>query len=642
MSANMTKTIEYAWQSFTGTIESTSAADISATADLSAITVYIPETTDREFKSVFLQWGFRDNGTVAATINLPVTIMINIDDGEYSVFTYNGTALVQTGENQSPIFQNDITSFFTNNFSSTSHDIGCKSTILTTPNCSISNIWCKLFITYLYDDTAHSKKIKTVKIPIESKQTLLTTTLTAIGINQIPALDSFLPEADKIYRQIFFEIRSNFGTSSTNDNQLEIQIGSDYVTQFGLHEGTLNTATFETYIDIRNSMSTSASQDFCARATSFNAWDTVGALLYVTYEYDHDLSTSIMNSIEFIIVDEPGWIETNTDQNAGYYKREFYIQEPENIEIKQSAIIFTGSSAVPATVYIKIGEQHAYTAYTWTCAGQMVGPGYLIKRFDQDGITLKRGRNELSVYAYQAAVAVCNFNGKVILNYTSSKHEYGDRVHNHTIKKLINDLSSAINVVTLSDIKIFDISRDYYWLLDLGFELVNINSGAVGAYGYQVKINPGELNGFGWSQILTSFIIGDSEIAPQFAYCKATDIFKKYQQYPHKNMLDAEEIRNFRYYATAATRWSSISIVTYHSITSAVTGFVYSYTGDGSGINVEIWNNSWLDIPIKVLDTTTTTGGYFSTYWYNDCDNLFAMARQGATLAGRSATGTAG
>jgi hypothetical protein len=69
-----------------------------------------------------------------------------------------------------------------------------------------------------------------------------------------------------------------------------------------------------------------------------------------------------------------------------------------------------------------------------------------------------------------------------------------------------------------------------------------------------------------------------------------------------------------------------------------VSGTISGYTGDGSGITVEIFR---VDTGEKVLQATTAAGGTFSKTWFENTISLFASARQDSTHAGRSESGVA-
>lgn len=81
---------------------------------------------------------------------------------------------------------------------------------------------------------------------------------------------------------------------------------------------------------------------------------------------------------------------------------------------------------------------------------------------------------------------------------------------------------------------------------------------------------------------------------------------------------------------------------TYHTITHTVSGTCTGFSGDGSGIPIEIYRVVSSTQDELVLKTTTTIGGVFSTQFVNDSDILFAVARQDDQHVGRSSNGVAG
>ena len=194
-----TKTIEYA---FPASEASVAAAGARA---FTTLTIYIPETSSRTFRSCFVICYVQDNVTTAAS---PVSWRIQARLAAIALDTTGDGATVtdtitNSGEQCSWIFTRDVTSLFTANFGAgTSQTFDVTLTIATS---STINASCKVVITYDYDDSA-TTRVKTVKIPIESAIGARTTSLVQIGSNQIPNLSTFCPEASKTFRDIFFEI----------------------------------------------------------------------------------------------------------------------------------------------------------------------------------------------------------------------------------------------------------------------------------------------------------------------------------------------------------------------------------------------------------------------------------------------------
>ncbi len=99
--------------------------------------------------------------------------------------------------------------------------------ISTVIESAVTNFAAKLYFTYEYEESTATKLVKTIRIPIQSHHTTLTTLNSEIGVftgalpapaNQIPALDTFLPEADgRVIHQAWIEMYSNHVGASLTD-----------------------------------------------------------------------------------------------------------------------------------------------------------------------------------------------------------------------------------------------------------------------------------------------------------------------------------------------------------------------------------------------------------------------------------------
>ena len=199
------KTIEYAFALSTASVASATARDFTQLAALA-----IPETTSRTFRSVTLEVSAVDNGTAAASLT---AVLIGIALGAVARDDATVTqTITNSGENQSFLFSRDVTSYFVTNYTGTTMTADCR---LTVSGVITSNATAKLIITYEYDD-GDTTQIKTVKIPMDGNTGNLTTSFANLGgvASQIPALDTFLPEASITYRDIFFQMDTHSGTTA--------------------------------------------------------------------------------------------------------------------------------------------------------------------------------------------------------------------------------------------------------------------------------------------------------------------------------------------------------------------------------------------------------------------------------------------
>src|SRR5690606_36061901 len=100
-----------------------------------------------------------------------------------------------------------------------------------------------LYVTYQYDDTS-TTQIKTVFIPLDSATGAAPTGAgaTEIGTNQVPNLDSELPEASKTYRDIFFLAEGNESSTSTAAFTLAFSLDAEANADDGSHTANLNSS----------------------------------------------------------------------------------------------------------------------------------------------------------------------------------------------------------------------------------------------------------------------------------------------------------------------------------------------------------------------------------------------------------------
>jgi hypothetical protein len=274
------KTIEYAFAMDT-TQQTTGVAH--SLAQLSALV--IPESSP-SFLSVTLEVDLMESGTAAASMSA-IALSIQLAAVGASSATVTQT-ITNSGENQSIRVTRDVTSYFTTNWTGTSMTSNC---IVTATGISTINVCAKLIITYSYDDTS-TTQIKTVKIPINGNLGVLTTAFTTVGstANQWPNLDTFLPELNKSYKDIFFEMETNTGTTAAASSGLTMRYdGSTSVADLTWAH-TLNSATFKCRRDkLLGSITTNATHSVEALATSAtaDATDCLNGHIVVTYTFDY-------------------------------------------------------------------------------------------------------------------------------------------------------------------------------------------------------------------------------------------------------------------------------------------------------------------------------------------------------------------
>lgn len=325
------KTVEYAFPSYTGVV-----APITR-YNFSAITLHIPELVSRTFRSVRLCLFCRDVTLIGAGGTSP---LLGIKLGAVAFNDLTMGTVSQSGENWSAWWERDVTSYFQTNFGSGVSQTCQAGFIISGP--SITNIAAKLIITYEYEEAdANNMKLKTVRIPLDSHPGPLTEVLSSHWQNQIPALNTFLPEGGKVYRDVWFEIWYNENlVGVTVDPQLGMALDFDAEHLTGLHESGLASSCTGWYV-WKPTFDKDQTHELKLRTTAIAngaKFNHPAVLLCVTYEYDRSFITQVFNSLLL-------GMEPQVNAGAGSYQTaspfEFWVEEPGPISLKQSGIMFT-------------------------------------------------------------------------------------------------------------------------------------------------------------------------------------------------------------------------------------------------------------------------------------------------------------
>jgi hypothetical protein len=232
--------------------------------------------------------------------------------------------------------------------------------------------------------------------------------------------------------------------------------------------------------------------------------------------------------------------------------------------------------------------------------------------------------------------------GFLILNYTSSKHSDGVGAHTHSVFQLVEDNSiSYTNTIQTPAAVAPTIPETNYYLFGMvvygAYTLSNSTTNSFVMNAENVDIN----NGLGWSQLYIGTTRTDNENANGVFYGAARNMWTRWNGDPDPQRLNIKTARNYRLDLNPVGYSSMGYWYSYNTITYIVSGTCTGFSGNGSGIPVEIFR---LDgtYDEKILELTTTTGGIFSGVWVDNTDTLYAAARQDDTHVGRSRNGEAG
>lgn len=114
------KTVEYAFDPRLTTLATNTALGTATRYDTNTVTISLPETTSRTFRSVILKVSWRCGVTTTASNYTGWRLGINLGGVGASDQDYTPTAIANSGESQMFIFDRDVTSYFTTNWTGTS------------------------------------------------------------------------------------------------------------------------------------------------------------------------------------------------------------------------------------------------------------------------------------------------------------------------------------------------------------------------------------------------------------------------------------------------------------------------------------------------------------------------------------------
>lgn len=629
------KTIQYAFPMLA------SASDAVVT-NFTQITVYIPETVVA-FRSCFIEFGSQDIVTATGGTITEWRVGFRLGAAGYTTATELND-LTNSGENLATMFLVDMTSHFTTNWTGTSMTADCQVYIDQSTGTTLGQRNCTaiLYITYDYDDTA-TTHIKTVMLPLDSPTSNLQIALTEIGTNQVPNLDSLLPETSKTYRDIFFVIDVNESAAGgTTDFTMGASLDAEAEAAFGTTERGLGSDRFVRFVWRRTDMTTNATHAFKLRCAATSAFNHASITLVVTYEFASS-STSAMVSVQ-IPFEIPSPLGGTTSSDVSSVSRELWIEEDATIAIAHSASrMYFNTAAVITGLNVRTNNEGSttqnYQAYT-NNATFVCGCMVLQRRFDS-AVSLARGRNTLVFEAYRTDTTdLCwNVSGLMLINYTCTVPSAGHGAMNKTARKLIQASNGAAAATSRlqTTTNLIDIPETNWFASSIGaiWNIMSSGTGAISGLNLICERGSG-----GWFGLYTDLAVGDPEVG-NFIVCAAfRNEFQRWANDPDTDRSNPENNRSWRMTTTPATCFHSlIGLVTYHSITFTVAGTATGYAdADGAGLTAEIMRADTGEI---IGSVTTTTGGDYTFTWYDDTENVFVSLYENSTHVGRSAPTTA-
>jgi hypothetical protein len=604
-------------------------------------TISIPEAATGSgiiFRSCFVESEWGEEAAQAGSNITDRAVRIRLQGGTYTTIT-NTNLVTNSGESAFPTFSADVTARFTADWGTNltrTCDIELDiDSAATTP--LMRNASFRLVITYEYDDTS-TTQTKTVFLAMDAPLGAIPTVKTAVYT--INALDTFLPETSKVYRNISIIVQGNFNntTGGTTDSTLSQEIDSLGVFTSGTFEAGQTSDRWIRWVY-------NATGVFTTNAThTWNFWGSVArfnhyqAYMVVTYDYNESTSITIFNSLRLPMeFTSPMGSAAATFQTDS---RTIYIDEPALIVIKESALlIFWDQVAANNSIQTRIytSTKPAFSGnYTDGAAVLCGGNGLMRKEPPAGGaMALARGKNMLvcDIYTTDAGDLGWNLSGLWILNYTSGKHANGSGVHNHTvIQNFLNHSTGASAQKNTSAAVAPVIPASEYFLSAIGIEYQYFTNSTGTAAGVSIKTERLVAEGgFNWEGAYLDASHTDAEQGIRTCYATARSVFKRWVGDDNNSRIDIETARRWLTSVPSAS-WDMLNLMlTYHSISFNKTQTI---TDSGGGtVTVEMYRKTNNE---KVKTFSRTGNGTIPLLWFDDVETMYSEAREDATHMGRS------
>lgn len=427
------KTIEYFGESnLNPTATDTTLA--ASTAYQAQIAVTIVEQLNRNsFLSVKLVWCY--NAANTATCGFTGSrVTCNINGGtDYTIDRSHASTAI-TGRSQSKVLETDVTDVFRDQWGAdsgfTAKTVNVSIAVSTSIASNVNGQAPKLVITYAYDPSVQVDvpapvpaetppdiaqfRTKTIRIPVQSHGTTLTASQQEAGAdgvlprtNQLPDLDTFLPESDKRYLSVYLESYANLNLAATTSFTPFVQIGvAAEVARAQLIQGnwTGNTPFWRDHYSL-NANFDATGQNWALSATSIN-WrcdltarmPLICSFIVVTYAYNYTTTTDVICE-SWTPFENPSGDATNITQIAvspplNPPNRHFAIIDiPENPTVVRAAVVgqlVVGGAGPDLGINSGQGATRIYTSVS------TIGEHTLMHRMD--GVPmwdLRQGRNNV-------------------------------------------------------------------------------------------------------------------------------------------------------------------------------------------------------------------------------------------------------
>jgi hypothetical protein len=636
-----TKTVAYPFDTLTTGLAATTRHEFAA------ITITLPETVRRTFKSVAVEITARDDSATAVSMTAWL-IGIKLGAAAFTDVSVTSTML-HTSEHQSWLRQSgNLAAYFNTNFGSGATQT-CQVAVSFTAMPSI-NVTAKLIVTYEYDDDAQATLVKTVPIVIDSPTAVLTAVAALVGgAGAIPRLTGgatpFLPEASVTILDVWLEVEGNEAAAANTAWQLGVTIDAAAEVLDGSHRQDLISSIRYKYIHRLTGLDPTAAHDLKLRGTTASRMNWASCVVWVTYTYDVATTTRVNNVLALPF--QVGSPLPVLAFGVTYWTHRFQVREPGTITLKQSGVVLNSeprNASTNASQVLAAGSQ-AIRTYTFTAQTAPAGGVTLSHRIDAGaqagagGLTLAAGSNTLDLKLYSSTAGEHHaVNGMCYLVYESDVASEGEGAHAHSTYWGIRGTAAAGLNETLAAMDVTPNLPEAWYCLDHVAHV--LHHAPPGEYGFTLtfqSVAPDERLASVRALWAGKHPSGSQTIGHFTAAGEITDRFKRFESDArHPDLMDINLARAMACLTNArnAAHRSHSMWITYSALERYVADVVGGYdpSGDGSGITVEVFDPD----DQKVYTDVTTIGGDYSAIVADSRSGYYAVARQGATRVGRS------
>lgn len=632
--------------------------------DFPAVTVTIPETASRTFRSVAIKVYARDDETTSGKYVSNVLIGCMLAAAAADDATVVGAAFNQYSQSEHQGLQfvrtdAALVSYFNTNFGAgTTQAMVVSFKVQTMATINLSAV---VEITYEYDDASVTTVNAMAYIPLESTTTSLTNTLAdLVASNNIPQLTGAGGAFDGLnnvsIKTMSLIIAGNEAPTNTTDFQLGYQIDAGSEVLDANHRQNLQSAVFYQYIVDVSALDPTVAHTLSLRVTATGKMNLACALLVVQFTYNWSAGSLAWCGLRMPMVTEEGFGASATSGDRSVLALDFDVQDPATLAMQQSGVLinYVGNYRNNWTLNCIIGSQTA-RAYTSSIGGAfstpVCGSNWLMQRFDSGGVqgsglTLARGKNSLRVGFYSGSTdpRVGGFSAMVYLNYRCGKAATEGK-QTHTIYHGIfsTTLTSSSNLRAVASVAPV-VSLAAYANVNVGLEVVSGIYTGGSAIMVHAERQLGEGIADGWVPVHSQmYAIGTASAVFTPFWQSISRHFNRWNADIDTDRLVITTSRGWRFMSPieetlfAAGLYLTVHGITY-TVADAVTGLAAPV--ENNTIDIHVASNADITSP-RIATTTTDSGGNYTATVHDNTRDVFTKVIQSATKQGISYTGKA-